>query len=396
MGTFAYIARNDAGEKVAGKLAAASELGVLAELQSRSLAPVSVRELRDGPRVRRGVPVRKLAMAYRQMSDLLRAGVPLLRALKLLGQSKANPRLATVMTEVAENVADGGHLADAMAAHEDVFPPVQIAMIRAGERGGFLEEVLERMGNFLEHQADMRGKVIGNLAYPVALLAVGLGVIVFALVVIVPQFETFYARIALPLPTRLLLGTSALLTDHWPLVLIGIAGLVAAGWWLFKQPGVRLFLARWQLRVPQVGGLTRDLAVGRFARVLGTLLENGIPLLPGMQISRDSTGHLLLGMAVDRAIEEVRAGETLARPFAESGMFTADMIEMISVGESANNLPGVLITLADTIEKRVDRLLSAFVRLMEPLLLLVMAGLVLFIFIALMVPMLQMSSSLSG
>ncbi len=394
MATFAYIARDASGNRVTGKLAGASEPAILAELQSKSLAPVQVREVREKTVFRRKVSSRQLATAYRQISDLLRAGVPLLRALKLLGRSKANPRLATVMNEVADEVADGRHLADAMNAHQDVFPSIQIAMIRAGERGGFLEQVLQRMGVFIEHQADLRGKVLGNLIYPVVLLTVGIGVVVFALLFLVPKFETFYSRIELPLPTTILLGSSALLIDYWYYLLIGLAALVAGMWWLAQQSAVRRLLATWQLRVPKLGPLTRELAVGRFARILGTLLDNGIPMLPAMQISRDATGHILLVEAIERATESVRAGETLAKPLAESGLLTEDVVEMISVGESANNLPEVLITMADTIEKRVDRMLGVFVRLMEPLLLLFMAAMVLFIFVALVVPMLRMSSSI--
>ena len=175
---------------------------------------------------------------------------------------------------------------------------------------------------------------------------------------------------------------------------MALAVLVAGLWWIRRHPTWQRLIARWQLRIPTLGTLTRDLAVGRFARVLGTLLDNGIPLLPAMEISRDATGHVLLADAITKASEAVRSGETLASPLAESGMLSEDMIEMISVGESANNLPGVLVNLADTIEKRVDRLLTALVRLMEPLLLLMMAGMVLFIFVALIVPMLRMSRTI--
>lgn len=396
MATFAYVARDPTGQRVEGKLAGASAQSVLAELQSRQLAPVQVREVRDQPRVQRRVSARQLANAYRQLADLVHAGVPLLRALRLLGRSKSNPRLAKVMATVADAVADGSRLADAMAAHGDVFPPVQIAMVRAGERGGFLEPVLQRMGGFLELQADMRGKVVGNLIYPAVLLAVMLSIIVIALVFFVPKFRDFYARIQLPLPTKIVLGASELLTTYWFAMAIALAFIALISWRLWQSEVVRRQLAIWQLHIPVIGALVRSLAVGRFARILGTLLENGIPMLSAMQISRDAAGHVLLAEAIDKAAEAVRAGETLATPLAASGLLSEDVIEMISVGESANNLPQVLITVAETIEKRVDRMLNVFVRLMEPFLLLIMGGAVLFIFVALIVPMMRMSSSLSG
>ncbi len=346
--------------------------------------------------MQRRVSTRQLASAYRQLSDLLRAGVPLLRAMRLLGRGKSNPRLAKVMSEVADDVAEGERLADAMAAHADVFPDVQVAMVRAGERGGFLDAVLTRMGTFLEHQADMRSRVVGSLIYPFVLLTVGAGIVLFAMVVFVPKFKDFYTRIALPWPTRVLLTASDVLT-HWWLPLIGFAAILGVlAWRVLQYPQVKRAITTWRTKLPVICPLTRAVAVGRFARILGTLLENGIPMLQAIQISRDAAGNILLAEAIDRAGEAVRAGETLSKPLAESRLFSEDVIEMIAVGESANNLPQVLVTIADTIEKRIDRMMSAFLRLIEPLLLLCMAGAVLFIFVALIVPMMRMSAGLSG
>jgi general secretion pathway protein F len=396
VGTFAYIARQTDGQRVTGTLTGTSQQAVLSELQARQLAPLQVREVRERSIIGRKVSTRQLSGAYRQIADLLRAGVPLLRALRLLGRSKSTPRLAEVMQKVADDVADGSRLADAMSAHGDVFPEIQIAMIRAGERGGFLEQVLGRLGLLLERQAEMRGKIIGNLIYPCMLVTVGVGIIVFALVFFVPQFSTFYARIEVPLPTQILLAASDGLAKYWGWILVGLAAVVVSLFWLRTRPGMKRWVAATQLRIPKVGDLVRSMAVARFARLMGTLLENGIPLLSAMQISRDAVGHPILAEALDRASEAVRAGETLADPLAGSGLFAEDVIEMISVGESANNLPDVLLTIAETIEKRIDRNLAIVIRMMEPALLLMLAAMVLFIFIALVVPMLRMSSALSS
>jgi general secretion pathway protein F/type IV pilus assembly protein PilC len=393
MGTFAYIARDPAGQKVEGKVAAATAQAVLADLQSRKLAPVQVREVAEQPRAQRRMSPRKLATAYRQLADLLRAGVPLLRGLRLLGRSKSNPRLAKVMSRVGDAVADGSRLADAMAAHGEVFPDIQIAMVRAGERGGFLEPVLRRMGDFLEQQADLRAKVVGNLIYPATLLVFMAAVIVVALVGIVPKFRDFYSRITLPWATKALLAASDACTTYGLVLLIVAAVIGFALWRLSRASAVRMQLAIWQLKIPGVGNVVKNLAVGRFARILGTLLENGIPMLQAMQISRGAAGHILLAAAIDQAAEAVRSGEALATPLSECGLFSDDVIEMIRVGESANNLPQVLITVAETIEKRIDRMLTVLVRLMEPALLAVMGGAVFFIFVALIVPMMRMSSS---
>lgn len=396
MATFSYIARDPAGQKVQGKLAAASAQHALTDLHARQLSPVQVVEVRDQPRVQQRISIRRLAAAYRQFGDLLHAGVPLLRALQLLGRSKSNPRLAKVMGSIADSVAEGSRLADAMAAHSDVFPPVQVAMIRAGERGGFLESVLQRLATFLELQAELRSKIIGNMIYPALLVAFMGAVIVYALVGIVPKFRDFYVRIDVPWPTRALLWASDVMSGSWLWLLVGIAAIGLVIWQVCHSRRLRRAVAVWQMKAPVIGPLVSALAVGRFARILGTLLENGIPMLSAMQISRDAAGSILLAEAIDKSTEAVRSGETLAAPLASSGLFSEDVIEMIRVGESANNLPQVLVTIADTIEKRVDRLLTTVVRLMEPALLLVLGGAVFFIFVALIVPMMRMSSSLSG
>jgi general secretion pathway protein F len=396
MATFAYIARDQEGRKVEGLLAAATSQAVLAELHSRQLAPVQVKEVHQPRRVQRRISAAQLATVYRQLSDLLHAGVPLLRALRLVGRSKSNPRLAAVIATVADAVAEGDRLADAMAAHADVFPDVQIAMVRAGERGGFLEAVFQRMGMFLEHQAELRAKIVGNLIYPALLLAFMLIVIAVALVGIVPKFRDFYARIAVPWPTKMLLGASDAVVHYWLWVVLALVVMVFVVRYLLQQESTVRKLALLQLRIPVIGNLSASLAIGRFTRILGTLLENGIPMLTAMQISREAAGSVLLMDAIDDAADAVRNGESLAKPLARSGIISDDVVEMIAVGESANNLPHVLTTIADTLEKRIDRLLTLFVRLMEPALLLLMGAGVLFIFVALIVPMMRMSSSLSG
>lgn len=393
---YAYVARDPGGRRLTGTLAAASEQAALTELAGRELAPVAVRQVRDLPRVQRRLSARKLATAYRQLADLLRVGMPLLTALQLLGRGKSSPRLAAVMSEIADEIAEGGRLADSMGKRPEIFPTIQVAMVRAGERGGFLESIFARLGSFLEHQADMRARVLGNLIYPVVLLTVGGAIIVAALVFFVPKFRSFYSRIELPLPTKILLWASAFLTEHWAVLIAAVVVAVAAYAWISRRPGVRAAVARWQLRVPGLGPLISSLAVARFTRILGTLLANGVPMLGAMQISRDAVGHPLLARAVDEATDAVRAGESLAKPLAASGMFAEDVAEMIAVGESANNLADVLTTIAETIEKRIDRMLGLFVRLMEPLLLLCLAAVVLFIFIALIVPMLRMSAAIGS
>ena len=394
MPAFSYVARDSGGRKISGRLDAASESAVLAELSSRGLAPVRVTEAAARRSKSARVPVRQVARVYRQLADLLRAGVPLLRALRLLGRGKSHPALTAVVAQIAEEIAQGERLADAMGRHPRIFPPVQTAMVRAGERGAFLEQVLARLGTFLEHQDEVRSRVVGSLIYPVLLVTIAFSVVLVALIFFVPKFRDFYKKIELPLPTKILLGSSDLVIHWWPLlVVLGVAA-VAGFLFLRRHPAVRRAWADWIVRLPVVGPLVRAVAVARFARTLGTLLENGIPMLSAMQISRDAAGHPALVEAVDRAMEAVRAGDSLAKPLGESGFLEDDTVEMVAVGESANNLATVLLRLADTLEQRSDRTIGLLIRLMEPAMLLALAGLVLFIFLALIIPMMRLSAAM--
>ena len=392
MAVFAYRARDTGGRRVAGTLEGASRDAIVAELQSRGLAPVQVREAsatRGG--ASRRLPDRRLAVAYAQLSDLLRAGVPLLRSLRLLGRGKSKKGVGPTMNAVAQRVADGERLAGAMREIGG-FPDVHLAMVEAGEKGGFLDEVLAELGEFLEHQAERRATVIGNLIYPAILVLVGLGIVVAALVFFVPQFESLFEGEELPPATRLLLGMSSLVIHGWPyLFLLMVAAGV--GWWTLRdRPGFKRRIALIQRRLPIVGDLAGSLSVARFTRMLGTLLGNGIPMLSAMRISRDAAGNPLLEEAIESATEAVGSGETLASPLEASGLFEDDVIEMIAVGESANALPTVLVGVARKAEKRADRILETLLKLLEPALLLVLASAVVFIFLALVLPMMQLGS----
>ncbi|MEE2908350.1 MAG: type II secretion system F family protein [Planctomycetota bacterium] len=396
MANWSYIARSTEGQRITGQLQAASREAVLADLEARQLVPVRLQEVRSRRVLARRIGSGRLATLFRQLSDLLRAGVPLLRALNLLGRTRTNPRLAEVLRSVSDDIADGMRLGDAVAKHPSVFSTVQVAMIHAGERGGFLQSVLDRIGRFMEHQAEMRSRVLGSLIYPVLLLVVGLGVVGYALIGLVPKFRDLYAKIELPVATRLLLGLSDLAAAWWVPGLFILAAICLGLWWMREHSGFGRRWAAVELRLPLMGRLRRDLAVARFSRILGTLLDNGVPMLAAMEISREAAGNPLLEDAIVEATSAVKGGEPLAAPLGASGLFGEDIIEMISVGETANNLPEVLVTVADTAERRVERTLGMMLRIMEPLLLLAMAGMVVFIFVALVVPMMRLTASVQG
>lgn len=398
MANYRYIALTAGGERVVGVLAGASEQAVLAELESRRLTPVNVNEEEERGGLRLGVSVRELAGSYTQLADLMRAGVPLMRGLRLLAARKSSARLAQTFGEVADAVAEGTELAEAMAARPEVFPKVHVAMVRAGEKGGFLEQVMGRLGAFLQSQADMRARIIGALVYPVVLIVVGGGILGLVFGVFVPKFKPIFAKIdqqtGLPKITKIVLGLGDFVST-WGLVVVPAVGVLGFLLWRWsRRPEVARGIERLLLRLPVLGPLLGAMSIARFCRVLGTMLNNGIPLLTAMQIAREAAGSVLLEEAIVKATESVRQGQPLAPPLAESGLIQPDVVEMITVGEQANNLDGVLITVADTLEGRIDRMLMVALKLIEPLMLLLLAGVIGAVAMGLILPISQMGSSI--
>ncbi|GAB5495284.1 MAG: type II secretion system F family protein [Phycisphaerales bacterium] len=397
LGQYRYIAFDPAGKRIKGVHESASERAAAQDLQKQGLTPVELSEQSKRATGKgKRLPIRRLAMAYQQLADLQRAGVPLLRALRIVGNQRANLKVASVFGELADEVADGDELSQAMANRDETFPASQVALIRAGEKAGILESVLGRLSSMLLAQAELRSKVIGSLIYPAVLMTFGALILVVVFTAFVPRFRPLFARLEgdLPVLTTLTFAISDLLGKYIGVTLIVIAVGVAGYYALRRKPELRDKIAVFQLQIPVFGQLSKTLAAARFCRLLGTLLDNGVPMISAMQIAKQASGHVVMARAIDAAVESVRGGGSIAEPLRESGLFEADVVEMISVAEAANNLGEVLVTIADTIDQRVDRLLTTAVRLVEPLLLVLIAVAVVLVAAALLLPMADLSSSL--
>jgi general secretion pathway protein F/type IV pilus assembly protein PilC len=348
----------------------------------------------------RRIKSRYLSTFYAQLADLLSAGVPLLRSLEILERQSSVPAFSEILKEVRARVADGTSLADAMAQHSRAFNELTVSMVRAGQEGGFLEDVLRRIADFTEHQEDLKAKVVGALAYPVFLSIIGTAIVSGLLIFLVPQFEEMFEQQKstgdLPFLTNCLLTTSRFMWARpvgvpnvvW--VFGALAGLFAAWWWWTNTPDGRLIVDGWKLNLPGAGPIYRNLAIARFCRILGTMLHNGIPLLTALKIAKDSTGNRRLTQAIEKAAENVTGGESLGQPLMASGYFPKDIVEMIAVGEESNSLERVLLNIADGTEKRTTRQLELFVRMLEPIMLLIMASITLVVVLALIQPFLNM------
>lgn len=403
MPEFQYLAKNSRGARIEGAVAASSRREALAALTAKSLFPLRVTDVRRTSRAlgafrgRRPPGAELLADTLSQLADLLDNGVPLLKALDVLGRQTRHEGLSEVLEQVKNDVADGATLDDAMTKHPRVFGELVVNMVHAGGAGAFLEEALQRTADFLVMQEELKRKVKGAMAYPVFLAVTGLIVTIFLIVFFVPKFAELYAKLesqgGLPWATTALLWLSDTFVNYGLFAAVALAGLLyAAARWVATEQG-RCFLDAAKLRIPLFGPIAQRFAAARFCRVLGTLLRNGVPLLRSLDISSRATANMIFAQTIRSSAENVSAGDTLAGPLSDSGLFPPPVIAMISVAEEANNLDHVLLHISDRIERRNGQQLETLVRLLEPAMLLVMGLIMLFVIVALLLPVFEMGST---
>ena len=402
MPEFNYDALSKVGQRSNGTLTASNEREAASMLDARGLFPVKIRALKSKGATRSGRKVKGRVMAtfYTQLADLMHAGVPLLKALDLLEGQSPNPTLAEVLRELRVKVADGTSLADGMKPFPKVFSELAVSMVRAGQEGGFLEDVLKRIATFTDHQEDLKGKVVGSLAYPVFLGVVGVIVLNILIIFFVPRFEAIFKKLEekdeLPTLTIWLMGASRFMQDFWWVIILGLFGLFYLyRRWVRTESG-RLRMDRIRLKLPGFGKLYLALSLSRFTRILGTMLHNGIPILKALQIAKDSTGNRVLSQAIEESAEYITAGQKLADPFRRNAYFPKDVVEMIAIAEESNTLDKTLIDIADSLERRSARQLELFVRLLEPVMLLVMALVTLTVVLGLLLPVFKMGSAVGS
>ncbi len=402
MPDFQYTAKELSGREVTGVLTAGSEQEAINSLSGRALFPTQIAlaeaEVRQQAAVGKRVRARYISAIFSQLGDLLASGVPLLRSLEILEQQSSRPAVTGVLQDVRQQVAEGTRLADAMRGHPRVFNELALSMVRAGEEGGFLEDSLKRVSIFTEHQEDLKNRVMGAMIYPLFLMGACLLIVTGILIFLVPQFAPVFERLQergeLPLATIVLLSGSAFLQSYGIWLLAAVA---AGAFWIFQYVRTeegRLKLDTWRLRLKGLGPIVRNLAIARFCRILGTLLRNGVPILQSLRIAKDAAGNRVLSGAIATAAENISAGKSLARPLGASGHFPREVVEMIAVGEEANNLEQVLLNIADNMEQRTYRDLDLFVKLLEPTMLLVMGVVILFIMVALLLPVFMSAGAL--
>jgi general secretion pathway protein F len=402
MPVFAYRGLAANGRSVAGVVDADSLRTARGKLRERGIFPTELseeaaaakRRLADYfPSFGRRIPPAELSLLTRQLSSLLGAGVQLVDALGALAEQSTRAATKRLLSQVRERVREGSSLGDALAAHPDTFSDLYVGMVRAGEAAGALETVLDRIADFSESQAEFVAKVSHALTYPIIMICVGSAIMFFLMSYVVPQVATIFqqSNAALPLPTRILIALSNLLSNYWMFLVLAIVSAIAGiSWGLSTARGRRMY-DNWLLRLPYIGPTVTRVICARFARTLATMLQSGIQLLPALASVKHVVTNGLLADAIEESRTSIREGHGMSHPLAQSGLFPPLLVEMIRVGERSGEVEQMLERVADTYEREVERSLSQLTSLLEPLMTLAMAGVILFMMLAILLPIFQLN-----
>jgi len=399
---FNYTIRDANGQTRSGKVEAPNAEELRKRLQAEGLQVLEVTEDRKAPRVPAGgygrVKLSDLAIFARQFSTMLDAGVSLIRCLDVLQAQTNNARLRKILMDLSARVESGESLSRSMARHPKAFSQLIIGLIRAGEVGGVLEESLQRIAAFLEKDVQLRRKIRTALTYPVIVLLVAIGIVIFLVSWLVPQFAQLFKELGieeLPAPTQFLVDLSALFTQRWYVVIIAVVAILIA-YKLFVSTRVgRRVADRVKLRVPVFGPLHHKIVMARFSRTMGTLLASGVPILQAMETVAGVVGNSVVSDAVIESRARIREGEKIADPLQRSKMFPPMVVHMVSVGEESGSLDHMLNKIADFYENEVEMTIATLTASIEPVMIVLLGVIVLFIVISMFLPMVEVISNLS-
>jgi len=404
MPVYEYRALNSSGKSLKGILDADSDMVAREKLRASGIFPVEIKEalskskgLASEPgsvvRLLRGVRPAEVSTMTRQLSTLLGAGVPLIGSLESLVAQMTNPTFKRIMAQVKDSVNEGNSLALSLSQHPKVFPSIYVNMVQSGEASGSLDVVMDRLADFGEHQQALRSRFKAALAYPIFMSIVAIIVLFVLVTFIVPNITSVFAemRQTLPLPTVVLIEVSDFLLSFWWVILLALFCLILILRRIGRRPRGRYLRDRLKLRIPVVGQLNQKIALGRFARTLGSLLQSGVSLISALQIVSRIVDNVLYQEVIEKAGDEIQKGQSLAGSLSKSVWFPSMAVQMIAVGEQSGDLEGMLYKIAESQEREVETQITAVTSMLEPVMILLMGVVVGFIVFSIILPIIEMS-----
>ena len=402
MPVFTFSGTNAAGEKVGGERAAENKQVLKAQLAKERITANSIKEKGKEfalPTFGSGkVPTKDIAIFFRQFSVMIDAGLPLVQCLEILGNNQENPAFQKCLTGIRQTVEGGATLSNAMKQYPKIFDDLTTNMIEAGETGGILDTILIRISSYVEKAVKLKAAVKSALIYPVSVISIAVLIVGALLKFVVPIFANLFAGLGveLPLPTRIVMGLSAFVSNFWWVVVLFIVVLVVAVKQIRKQPQGRLMWDKMMLHLPVFGMVLRKIAVARFTRTLGTLITSGVPILEGLSITARTSGNAVLEQALMKVRKAIEEGRTIVDPLKESGVFPNMVTQMIGVGEATGAMDAMLQKIADFYEDEVDAATKDMLTLLEPVMIAFLGVAVGGIVISLYMPLFSMIGKLAG
>lgn len=412
MAIFQFEAMNSQGQAVKDELEAATQDDAIQKIRARKLFPTSVKEKKTrGQRAAAlgvpsksrhsiaigGVSKKQLTTFTRQLSTLQDAGLPILRSVRILEAQMKPGVLKNSLMDVGEAIESGSTLSEALAKHPKAFDRLYVNMVRAGEAGGVLEPILQKLADFMEKAERLKKQVISAMIYPTAVILFAGGIVTGIITFIVPKFKTMFLELGVTLPvmTSILLAVSDWLTSSW-YWLIGIAAGLFVGYRLIRATAQgRYVMDRIKLKIPIFGTIISKSSIARFTRTLGTLVASGVPILEALTIVRQTAGNEVISQAIGRVHDSIREGESIAEPLGASGICDNMVVNMVAVGEETGDLDKMLLKVADTYDEDVDAAVSGLMSLLEPMIIIFLGSVVGFIVISLFLPLIKLMSTLS-
>ena len=422
MANFDFVAMNQQGKEVRGRVSAANAADAGNKLRAKGLFAKKVTEEGAGGGAAAKKPAKKsgglnaeiklpswmqgrvkakdVTTFTRQLSTLISAGLPLMRAMRVVERQEKNAALKNALAQMAESVEGGSTFAEALAAHPKIFDRLYVNMVKAGEAGGVMDVVLSRLAEFQEKAAKIAGKVKSAMTYPIVVLCLAVGILVFLMTVIVPKFQEIFADMmgakGMPAITQFVINASDFVKTHWYVILGVVVGIVVVFKVIGATKGGKMFFDRVKMHIPVFGDLTVKSSVSRFTRTLGTLMGAGVPVLQALNIVRETLDNQVIANAVGTVHDAVKEGENMAPPLASTKVFPPMVISMVEVGEETGALPAMLTKIADTYDEDVDNAVGAMTSIIEPLLIIFLAVVVGTIVVALFMPMISIMGGISG
>lgn len=422
MARFKFTALDSKGKEVHGEIDADNQSAAVARIREKQYFPTKVEELSGGggaparkgaapksalqmeikmPKfLQGGVKTKQLVTFTRQLSTLVNAGLPLMRAMRVLQRQEKNAALRDAVAQMAESIESGSTFAEALAAHPKIFDRLFVNMVKAGEIGGVLDVVLARLAEFQEKAEKIKGKVKSAMTYPIVVLVMAISILTFLMMFIVPKFADIFADLmggkGMPMLTQFVMNASSVMVHRLPVVVIVIVALVVIIKLLAKTAKGRYALDKFKLNAPVFGTLISKNSISRFTRTLGTLMSSGVPVLQALNIVKETVGNEVISKAVAMIHDAVKEGENMAPPIASSKVFPPMVVSMVEVGEETGALPDMLNKIADSYDDDVDNAVAAMTSIIEPVLIIFLAVVVGTIVIALFLPLVSIIGGLSG